>query len=141
MFGSVIARLNGRLSLAGEISPALRERIVAAAHPVEGIDETTAANDAREMVPLTGLSRHATGIVAGVRVAPPGSTTEVDPALERMALRLIEIGFVQGERLRVVAFGQPGDDPIGVRIGGRGGSSTFALRRQEAACVWVWPDQ
>jgi ferrous iron transport protein A len=58
-----------------------------------------------------------------------------------MALRLIEIGFVRGERLRVVAFGQPGNDPIGVRIGGRGGSSFFALRRQEASCVWVWPDQ
>ena len=57
-----------------------------------------------------------------------------------MALRLIEIGFVQGAQLRVIAFGQPGDDPIGVRVGGRGGVSTFALRRQEASCVWVWPD-
>ena len=28
----------------------------------------------------------------------------------------------------------------GVRVGGRGGISTFALRRLEAACVWVWPD-
>jgi hypothetical protein len=25
-------------------------------------------------------------------------------------------------------------------VGGRGGVSTFALRRQEASCVWVWPD-
>jgi hypothetical protein len=25
-------------------------------------------------------------------------------------------------------------------VGGRGGISTFALRRHEAACVWVWPD-
>ena len=57
-----------------------------------------------------------------------------------MALRLIEIGFVQGASLRVIAFGQPGDDPIGVRVGGRGGISTFALRRLEASCVWVWPD-
>jgi ferrous iron transport protein A len=92
------------------------------------------------MVPLTTLSRFATGIVAGVRVPAPAQGAAADPALERMALRLIEIGFVQGERLRVLAFGQPGNDPIGVRIGGRGGSSTFALRRQEAACVWVWPD-
>ena len=141
MFGSVIARLHGRYVLDGEAAPALRERVVAAGRAVVKVDDASAANDVREMVPLTRLPRHGTGIVAGVRVAPPGSTAEVDPALERMALRLIEIGFVQGERLRVVAFGQPGDDPIGVRIGGRGGSSTFALRRQEAGCVWVWPDQ
>lgn len=141
MFGSVISRLNGRQVLDGSITPALRERVVAAGRSMVNVDDTSAANDVREMVPLTRLPRHATGVVAGVRVAPPDSTAEVDPALERMALRLIEIGFVQGERLRVVAFGQPGDDPIGVRIGGRGGSSTFALRRQEAGCVWVWPDQ
>ncbi len=95
----------------------------------------------RTMVQLTTLARNASGVVAGVRVAAPGVDFETDPALERMALRLIEIGFVQGERLRIVAFGQPGDDPIGVRVGGRGGISTFALRRQEASCVWVWPDR
>lgn len=96
--------------------------------------------EAATMVPLTSLGRFATGIVAGVRVPPPEQGGSANPALERMALRLIEIGFVQGERLRVLAFGQPGNDPIGVRVGGRGGSSTFALRRQEAGCVWVWPD-
>lgn len=99
-----------------------------------------AANDAltRELpgaVPLTTLARGATGRVAGVRL--PAAH---DAALERMALRLMEIGFVEGEHLRVVAFGQPGDDPIGVRIGGRGGVSSFALRRVEAACVWVVPE-
>jgi ferrous iron transport protein A len=98
------------------------------------------AADTRTMVQLTTLARNATGTVAGVRVAAPAGTIEVDAADERMALRLIEIGFVQGAALRVIAFGQPGDDPIGVRVGGRGGVSTFALRRLEAACVWVWPD-
>ena len=96
--------------------------------------------DTRTMVPLTALARNARGVVAGVRVGAPGAAVELDPADERMALRLIEIGFVQGASLRVIAFGQPGDDPIGVRVGGRGGVSTFALRRNEAACVWVWPD-
>jgi ferrous iron transport protein A len=86
-------------------------------------------------VPLTTLRRGDTGRVAGVRVGG-----DHDAALERMALRLIEIGFVEGEHLRVVAFGQPGDDPIGVRIGGRGGVSSFALRRVEAGCVWVVPE-
>jgi ferrous iron transport protein A len=95
---------------------------------------------ARASVPLTQLPRHATGTVAGVRVDATGADGALDPDVERMALRLIEIGFVQGASLRVIAFGQPGDDPIGVRVGGRGGISTFALRRAEAACVQVWPD-
>ena len=95
----------------------------------------------RAMVPLTTLRRDASGTVAGVRVGAPGTSPDkLDPADERMALRLMEIGFVEGATLRVIAFGQPGNDPIGVRVGGRGGISTFALRRAEAACVWVWPD-
>jgi ferrous iron transport protein A len=140
MFGSVIARLQGRTPLdTGMDARATGSRPrpslpIAPAHA--GLE-----TDTHGMIPLTRLARDATGVVAGVRVAAPGVVAESDPALERMALRLIEIGFVQGERLRVVAFGQPGDDPIGVRIGGRGGSSVFALRRQEAACVWVWPDR
>ena len=111
------------------------------ADPVPPETDVAPPQEARDMLPLTRLGRHATGIVAGVRVAPIGNTSATDPALERMALRLIEIGFVQGAQLRVIAFGQPGDDPIGVRVGGRGGISTFALRRQEASCVWVWPDK
>ena len=105
-------------------------------------ERAPAAPDAetRPMVQLTALPRHATGTVAGVRVLAPGVEGPLDPDLERLALRLMEIGFVQGATLRVIAFGQPGDDPIGVRVGGRGGVSTFALRRQEAACVWVWVD-
>jgi ferrous iron transport protein A len=97
--------------------------------------------EARTMVQLTKLARNASGTVAGVRVQAHGADGALDPDVERMALRLIEIGFVQGASLRVIAFGQPGDDPIGVRVGGRGGVSTFALRRAEAACVWVWPDK
>jgi len=52
------------------------------------------------------------------------------------ALRLAELGFVPGERVMVTARGLPGGDPLAVRIG----SSTFALRRAEAACVQVQPD-
>jgi ferrous iron transport protein A len=100
-----------------------------------------AAVDARATVQLTTLARNATGTVAGVRVDAMGADGTLDPDVERMALRLIEIGFVQGATVRVIAFGQPGNDPIGVRVGGRGGVSTFALRRQEASCVWVWPDK
>ncbi|MCV2370924.1 FeoA family protein [Roseateles oligotrophus] len=53
---------------------------------------------------------------------------------------LEELGFLPGEAVRVMARGQPGADPLVVRIG----QSTFALRRAEAACICVKaaaPDQ
>ena len=125
MPGQVLARLAEPTSL--DAVDAAHERGAVAAAPAS--------------VPLTRLPRNATGTVAGVRVEALGPDGTLDPDVERMALRLIEIGFVQGANLRVVAFGQPGDDPIGVRVGGRGGVSTFALRRAEAACVQVWPDK
>ena len=127
MSGQVIARFGDPVSL-DVAAPASRER------------GATPDAEARTMVQLTKLARNASGAVAGVRVQAHGADGALDPDVERMALRLIEIGFVQGANLRVIAFGQPGDDPIGVRVGGRGGVSTFALRRAEAACVWVWPD-
>lgn len=49
--------------------------------------------------------------------------------------RLEEIGFLPGERVSVMARGQPGNDPLAVRVG----HSTFALRRAEAACIRVLP--
>ncbi len=48
-------------------------------------------------------------------------------------LRLVEIGFLPGEPVQVVARGFPSGDPIAVRVGG----TTFALRRHEAALVRV----
>lgn len=46
--------------------------------------------------------------------------------------RLGELGFLPGERVRVVARGLFGD-PIAVRVG----TGTFALRKAEAACIQV----
>ena len=48
-------------------------------------------------------------------------------------LRLLEIGFLPGERVRVVAGAFPAGDPLAVRVG----RTTFALRRREAALVQV----
>ncbi|MBY0464648.1 MAG: ferrous iron transport protein A [Burkholderiales bacterium] len=48
-------------------------------------------------------------------------------------LRLLEIGFLPGERVRLMACSLPGRDPLAVRVG----HSTFALRRHEAALVHV----
>ena len=52
-----------------------------------------------------------------------------------IGLRLLELGFVEGELLRVIAHGYPGHEPIAVRIG----NTTFALRRFEADHVLVAP--
>ena len=53
-----------------------------------------------------------------------------------LMLRLLEIGFLPGERVRVIAQGFPGGDPLAVRIG----HTTFALRRYEAALIRVMPE-
>ncbi|MES2072421.1 MAG: FeoA family protein [Pseudomonadota bacterium] len=50
-----------------------------------------------------------------------------------VALRLKELGFVQGEAVKVLHRGYFGGEPIAVRIG----QSTFALRKFEAALIGV----
>jgi ferrous iron transport protein A len=64
--------------------------------------------------------------VLGIRPAEQ----EADRQLNQ---RLMEIGFVEGESVRVIAHGFPGREPIAVRVGG----TTFALRRFEADRVLV----
>ena len=56
-----------------------------------------------------------------------------DPLEHSVLLRLLEIGFMPGETVRVVARGGVGGDPIAVRVG----QATFALRRKEASMVQV----
>ena len=53
-----------------------------------------------------------------------------------VARRLMELGFVPGERIRVLKRGVPGGDPSAVKVG----QSTFGLRRFEAALVSVQPE-
>ncbi len=59
------------------------------------------------------------------------STPDASQDREILA-RLGELGFLPGERVRVVARGLFGD-PIAVRVG----TGTFALRKAEAACIQV----
>jgi ferrous iron transport protein A len=75
---------------------------------------------------LSSLRPGAEATVSGV--LPPSGAQD-----HELALRLIEIGFLPGERVRVIARGQPGDEPIAVRLG----HTTFALRRFEAVFVSV----
>jgi len=50
--------------------------------------------------------------------------------------RLMELGFVPGERIRMLKRGVPGGEPLAVKVG----QSTFALRRFEAALVSIKPE-
>ena len=47
--------------------------------------------------------------------------------------RLVEIGFVPGERVQIIETVWPGGDPMAVRVG----TSVFALRLREAQAVLV----
>lgn len=60
------------------------------------------------------------------QLVPPANAPEWHDWLE-------EIGFIPGERVMVMTRALPGGDPLVVRIG----TSTFALRQAEAACVGV----
>jgi ferrous iron transport protein A len=63
-----------------------------------------------------------------------------------LVMRLIEIGFVPGERVRVIAVGHPGHQPLAVRLSATDSGrknmsgSTFAMRRHEAHFIRVVPD-
>lgn len=69
---------------------------------------------------------------------PKGTAAIVDRvddahASDPIAQRLRDLGFVDGEPVRVVAIGPVGADPLLIQIG----STRFALRRSEAARVTV----
>jgi ferrous iron transport protein A len=51
--------------------------------------------------------------------------------------RLIELGFVEGARVEILHQGLFGGDPIAVRIN----EATVALRRREAASIFVEPER
>jgi Fe2+ transport system protein FeoA len=94
-----------------------------------------------------GMSQHeANGFALGAGPQPlsvlmPGATASVisvggnDGAYTPMERRLIELGFVHGEHVEVIAQSMFGGDPFVVRVG----TSTFALRRREVETVWVEP--
>lgn len=79
-------------------------------------------------MPLSRLQPGQSGVVRGLRMP------EAEHGHGRqLVMRLLEIGFVEGEPVRVVAHGPGGGEPLAVRIGG----TMFALRRHEAEHVLV----
>lgn len=62
-----------------------------------------------------------------------GLATVYDEEQVGMRMRLLELGFVPGEQIRVIAESFPRRDPMAVRVG----NTTFALRRHEAAMIHI----
>ena len=79
---------------------------------------------------LSELHVGARGIIEGV---VDDDSTLGEETGATIVMRLIELGFVQGERFEIIAEARPSGDPLAVRIGG----SCFALRRREAGAVLV----
>ena len=96
-----------------------------------GADASLAAKAMKEKQQFS-LADLPIGVAATV-AAISSSSLEADLALIQ---RLAEIGFVPGEKVKVIAHGHPGREPIAVRIGG----TTFALRRFEADYIYVVAD-
>jgi len=83
-------------------------------------------------------SRVGTALPVSLSALRPGATATIvrvgsATALGPLETRLLELGFISGETVEVVAEARPGRDPFVVRVG----STTFALRRAEAQNVWV----
>lgn len=98
------------------------------------------------IVTTVHMTSHATGgpsgphATLGLDALPRATTARVvalaaaqDAPQQELLLRLMEIGFLPGEPVRVIGRGFPGGDPLAVRVG----QATFALRRHEAALVQV----
>ncbi|MDE2219378.1 MAG: ferrous iron transport protein A [Gammaproteobacteria bacterium] len=98
-------------------------------------DHRSAPLDAKplnpEPVPLATLRKGSGGLVVAVLEGDAGIVS--DEAGATIGRRLVEIGFVPGERVRVIEEVWPGGDPMAVRVG----STVFALRRREARSVLV----
>lgn len=84
---------------------------------------------------LITLDALAAGLSATVIHVAPADPQSVDAGVD-LVRRLMELGFVPGERIRMLRRALPGGDPMAVKVG----ESTFALRRFEAALISVQPE-
>ncbi|NBO21088.1 MAG: ferrous iron transport protein A [Rhodobacteraceae bacterium] len=68
-----------------------------------------------------------------LRVSPHEARHDGALSHDEMERRLIELGFVEGARVRILHEGLFGRDPIAVRVN----DVTVALRRREAMSIFV----
>ncbi len=85
-------------------------------------------------VSLATLGKGVRGVVADVSDDAQSLGDESQSTVSR---RLLELGFIPGERIEVIGEIWPGGDPMAVRLG----NTTFALRRREAGAVLVAVDK
>jgi ferrous iron transport protein A len=92
-------------------------------------------NDIMTLAPtLTTLDALQAGQSATVIHLAPSSHGHAAAGAD-VSRRLMELGFVPGERIRMLKRGLPGG-PVAVKVG----QSTFALRRFEAALISIQPE-
>lgn len=82
------------------------------------------------MVRLSQLKRHQ---LATITAIAPASQQHGIVAEDPIGKRLATLGFIPGERVKVLALGLFGADPVLVQIG----FTRFALRRTEADRIQV----
>ncbi|MCZ8096025.1 MAG: FeoA family protein [Acidovorax sp.] len=105
----------------------MHEGAAAALHPSPSVVTPAVASAPASMaLGLDSLKARTPALVTGLVPASDGREHST-------LLRLLEIGFVPGEAVQVLARGAWGGDPLAVRVG----QATFALRQQEAAMVQV----
>jgi ferrous iron transport protein A len=97
--------------------------------------QRTAMTSASSPINLDALAVGKSGTVVRVAAGNPGSPADADDGAD-LARRLMELGFVPGEKIRMLKRGMPGGEPLAIRVG----NSTFALRRFEAALIAVQPE-
>lgn len=85
-----------------------------------------------DTTPLAEI-RHLGMLKKGDCATVTGLAATDDAGQLAIRMRLLELGFAPGEKVRVVAESFPQRDPMAVRLG----NTTFALRRLEAAMIHV----
>lgn len=98
----------------------------APAHNNNQRPEEIMANNQQQSISLADLPLQQYATVC--EVSRPSQSDD-----QALVQRLMEIGFVPGERIKIIAVGHPGREPIAVRVG----HTTFALRRFEADYIRV----
>lgn len=84
--------------------------------------------------PLMTLDTLAVGQSGTVLHITPHTAGQTEDGVD-LARRLMELGFVPGEHIRMLKRGIPGGDPLAIKVG----NATFALRRFEAALITIQP--
>jgi ferrous iron transport protein A len=88
----------------------------------------------RQFVRLSDLGKGDRGRIKGI--APEGHDGPGEIGHVELERRLLEMGFVEGARFRILHEGLVGRDPIAVRLD----DTRVALRRREARAILIEPD-